>query len=480
MSDFNEILALDAIGQGEMIRSGEVTALELVDAAISNIEELNPTLNAVVIPMFDEARAVAQQPLPEGPLSGVPFLLKNMVAEYAGTPYTASSSVMSGNVSQEDSEIVRRYKRAGLVTLGKTNAPLFAYGPATEPGLYGPTLNPWNTELSCGGSSGGSGAAVAAGFVAMAHGNDGGGSIRIPASCCGLVGMKPTRGRNPLGPQHGEVWGGLIAEHVMTRSVRDTAAALDVTAGPDLGAPYWAAPDSQTYLSATREEPRRLRIGFTDRTYSGDDIHPDSRAAVHATARLCAELGHSVEQVTLPIDGDALFRGFTALLAASASAVLLDLSRRAGRQFDESDFEPLFWGLALVGGRMSAADYIVTQQDLHKICLAIGRFHQGYDVLITPTLGTPPPRIGEFAMESGGDPIAIRQRMWAFAPFAQLQNVTGQPAISLPLHWNGDGLPIGSHFVGRYGDEITLLRLAAQLEAANDWHDRWPPLPFRR
>lgn len=474
MNDLRDILALDGVGQGEAISRGEVSPSDLVEAVIANIEAVDPELNSVVIPMFDEARRTAKQPLPSGPLAGVPFLLKNIVAEYRGSLYTASSPTLAGYVSDTDSELVRRYRAGGLVVAGKTNTPQFAVGPTTEPLMYGATRNPWDTGRSAGGSSGGSAAAVAAGLVALAHGNDGGGSIRIPASCCGLVGLKPTRGRNPLGPKYGEVWGGLIAEHVLSRSVRDTAAALDLTAGPDAGAPYWAAPDSQTYLEATKQNPDRLRIGFTDRTYSGEAIDPECRDSVRETARWCEQLGHDVEEVTLPIDGDLLFRNFTAVLAASASTVLRDMRRRTEERLDESHFEPLFWGLANVGDRMTAAEYMLTWQELHALGRQVGEFHSRYDVLLTPTLGKPPVPLGTFAMEPWGDPFAMRQQMWSFAPFTQLQNVTGQPAISLPLHLSSSGLPLGSHFVGRYGDELTLLRLAAQLEGAHSWAGRRP------
>lgn len=480
MSTFNDILTQDATSQADAIRRGEVTALELTEAAISNIEALDPHLNSVVITMFEQAVEAAEGPLSDGPFAGVPFLMKNMVAEYAGTPYTASAPAMANNISTTDSEIVKRYKSAGFVTLGKTNTPQFAIGPATEPSMYGPTHNPWDPDLSCGGSSGGSAAAVAAGFTAVAHGNDGGGSIRIPSSCCGLVGLKPTRGRNPVGPRYSEVWGGLVCDHVLTRSVRDSAAVLDATAGPEHGSPYWAGPDQQTYLSATTEVPNRLRIGFVDRTYSNAPIHDDNRAAVHSVAQWCENLGHQVELVTLPIDGEFLFNKFTTLLAACSAMSLNDLDRSVDTTLEKSQFDPLFWGMAEVGNRLSAADYMLAKEDLHSVTRAMSVFHDDYDVLLTPTLGLPGATLGEFAMTAGDDPIDVRRRMGEFAPFPQLQNVTGQPAISLPLIWNDGGLPIGTQFVSRYGDELTLLSLATQLEQTHGWHDRWPSISIKQ
>lgn len=474
--NLNDVLALDGLGQAELIRSKEITPLELIDAVVEKIERLNPKLNAIVIHMFEIARKTAQKEIPKGPFKGVPFLLKDLVAEYEGTPYTGGSAFLKGYISPQDTELVRRYKQAGLITLGKTNSPELGIGSVTQPRLYGPSRNPWDPSKTSGGSSGGSGSAVAAGFVAIAHGNDGGGSIRIPASCCGVVGLKPTRGRNPLGPYYGELWGGLAAEHVLTRSVRDSAAMLDVTSGPDIGDPYWAPPVEQSFSQAIKQSPGRLRIAFTDQTYSGTKIHPDCRSAVRDVAKLCEELGHHVEEASPKVNGSFLFEKFTKVLCVVAAGGLRDFTRITGRQPMKEDIEPLAWGLAKIGEEISAAEYFETVQDLHKLSREVANFHETYDLFLTPTLGLPPVPIGSYLMKDNDDPIEIRRQMSNFSPFTTLQNVTGQPAISLPLNWNNKGLPIGTQFVGRFGDEVTLFRIAAQLEEARPWKDRWPKI----
>src|SRR3990172_4055986 len=288
----DELAFLDATAQADLVRRKQVKPIELVDAAIERIERLNPSLNAVVTPMYDIARGAAAGSLPDGPFSGVPFLLKDLSAAYAGVRLTSGSVFLKDYVPGYDSEMVARYKRAGLVTVGKTNTPEFGLVPTTESALLGPARNPWDTERSTGGSSGGSAAAVAAGLVPAAHGGDGGGSIRIPASCCGIVGLKPTRGRNPLGPEVGDVLNGLVVQHVDRKSVRDCAAVLDATAGPDIGDPYWATPPERPFLQEVGADTGRLRIAFTTQAPTGTPIHPDCVAAVKEAAALCAELGH--------------------------------------------------------------------------------------------------------------------------------------------------------------------------------------------
>ncbi|MGD9990392.1 MAG: amidase [Dehalococcoidia bacterium] len=472
------VAEMDAVGQAELIRRGEVSPEELARVAIDNIEALNPRINAVIHRMFDEgletARRLHTEGAPTGPLHGVPFLLKDLLAEYAGQPYRAGSRFLDGNVSTQDAELTVRYKAAGLVTLGKTNLPEMAVGPATEPALFGATRNPWNLEFSTGGSSGGAAAAVAAGLVPLAHANDGGGSIRIPASCCGLVGLKPSRGRNPLGPRYGQVWGGLVAEHVVSRSVRDSAAALDATHGPDTGAPYWFPDPPTTYLEATGRLERRLRIAFTEHTYGGNDIHDECRAAVRHAAALCESLGHTVVESRPRIDEDALFDNFTRMLAVAVAATVRDVARIKGRAPRQGEVEPLVWLMAQRGEKISGGEYLTAVQDLHLLSRTVAQFHEDFDVLLTPTLGQPPVRLGSFVTEPGGDPFETRRRMWSFAPFPQLQNATGQPAISLPLHWTPDGLPVGVQAVARLGEEHTLLGLAGQLEAVAPWAHRWP------
>ncbi|GEL21234.1 amidase [Pseudonocardia sulfidoxydans NBRC 16205] len=474
------LIELDAVGQAELVRRGDVTPEELVRSAMSTIERLNPRINAVIHRMFDEglaaARTASTAGAAAGPLHGVPFLLKDLLAEYAGSPYRAGSRFLDGNVSTQDAELTRRYKAAGLIILGKTNLPELAVGPATEPKLFGATRNPWNLHITTGGSSGGAAAAVAAGLVPLAHANDGGGSIRIPASCCGLVGLKPSRGRNPLGPRYGQVWGGLVSEHVVSRSVRDSAAALDATHGPDVGAPYWFENPPTTYLDATARLKRPLSIAFTEHTYGGNDIHEECRSAVRRAAALCESLGHKVVEARPPIDEDMLFDNFTRMLAVAVAAGLRDVARIKGREPREDEIEPLVWLMARRGEKISGGEYLTAAQDLQAMSRQVAQFHEEFDVMLTPTLGQPPVPIGSFVTQPDADPFETRRRMWSFAPFPQLQNATGQPAVSLPLHWTSDGLPVGVQAVARLGEEHVLFGLAGQLEAEAPWSHRWPPV----
>lgn len=471
----DELSFLDAIAQAELVRRKEVKAIELVDAAIERIERLNPILNAVVTPMFDLARQAAAGQLPDGPFAGVPFLLKDFLAEYAGVRFTEGTAFLKEYVPDQDSELVRRYKRAGLIVVGKTNTPELAIGPTTEPRLFGPTRNPWDTARTPGGSSGGSAAAVAAGLVAMAHGNDAGGSIRIPASCCGVFGLKPTRARNSLGPHYGDVFSGLVAEHALTRSVRDSAALLDATSGSDLGDPYWVPSPERPFLEEVGANPGRLRIAFTDRTPLGTRPHLDCVEAVRDAATLCAELGHEVAEAAPAIDGELLWRGFTTVLSAGFAWGIEDWGRRTGRTPTAEFFEPFVWTFTRRGRELSAPEYLLLIQDLQRISRDVARFFRDYDIWLTPTLGEPPVPLGTFSF-TGGDPFEVRRRMATFSPFTYLANVTGQPAMSVPLFWNAEGLPVGTHFIGRFGAEATLFRLAAQLETARSWAGRRPPV----
>ena len=472
----NDIALLDATAQADLVRRKQVKPIELVDAAIERIERLNPALNAVITPMYEEARKAASGPPPDGPFAGVPFLLKDLGAEYAGVRMAEGSSFLSDYVSDHDTELVARYKRAGLIILGKTNAPEFGLLPTTEPRLFGPTHNPWDTGRTPGGSSGGSAAAVAAGIVPMAHGGDGGGSIRIPASCCGLVGLKPTRARNPLGPDLGEDWSGLVVQHALTRSVRDSAALLDATSGPDLGDPYWAPPPERPFLEEVGADPGKLRIAFTAQAPAGTPVHSDCVAAVKDAAALCADLGHDVVEASLTIPPEKLTQAVISVIAGSGAAATIDgWARRLGRTPAPEHFEPFTWGLYQLGRLQKASDYVLGIQDLHRLSRDIARFFVDHDVWLTPTLGEPPLPLGSFDA-TPENPLQPYTRAPAFVPFTPICNVTGQPAVSLPLYWNDDGLPIGAHFVGRFGDEAILFRLAAQLEQARPWADRRPPV----
>ncbi len=469
-----ELTRLDATALAELVRTKRTSAQELVEAAIARVERLNPALNAVVTPMFDAARAAVAQGLPAGPFTGVPFLVKDLLADCAGVRLTEGSAFLAGHVATADSELTRRYRRAGLVVIGRTNTPEFGILPTTEPRLFGPTRNPWDPTRTPGGSSGGSAAAVAAGLVPMAHGNDGGGSIRIPASCCGLFGLKPTRGRNPLGPHYGDLMSGLVAEHALTRSVRDSAALLDATAGPAPGDPYCAPPPARPYREEVGVAPGALRIGFARAAPTGAPVHEDCVQAVEDAARLCSSLGHHVEEASPDAGGEDLTQQFIRLWSAGAAWIVEDWARRTGRAPAEEHLEPLTWGLYQMGKQCSAPDYLLALQDLQRVSRAVAQFFDRYDVWLTPTLAEPPPPLGAFDPEPD-NPMQGLFRAAAFVPFTPICNITGQPAMSLPLHWSAAGLPIGVHVVGRFGDEATLFRLAAQLETARPWADRRPP-----
>ncbi len=470
----DELAAMDATAQAALVRSREATALELVEAAIERIEQGNEALNAVITPMYDLAMTEAENAPADGPFAGVPFLLKDLVAAYAGVRLAGGTAFLDDFVPDRDTEIVRRYKRAGLVCLGKTNTPELGILPTTEPTRFGPTRNPWDLTRTAGGSSGGAAAAVAAGFVPVAHRNDGGGSIRIPASCCGLFGLKPTRARNPLGPYVGDVMNGLVAEHVLTRSVRDSAAVLDATCGPEPGDPYWAPPRERPFVDEVGADPGRLRIALTTGSHTGAPIHPDCLTAVEEAARLCEELGHEVVEAGPTIEGEMMAEAFLAVFGAGVAWQIDSIARLTGRTPSPDSFEPLTWALYEMARMTTASDYLLAVQWLQIVSRDVGRFFTNYDVWLTPTLAEPPVPLGTFDAQPD-DPFAPIARAVAFVPFTPICNATGQPAMSVPLFWNADALPVGTHFVGRFGDEATLFRLAAQLEAARPWASRRPP-----
>jgi amidase len=468
-----ELVSLDCVAQAERVRSGEVSARELVEAAIGRIDELNPTVNAIATTMYDAAIRDAGAP-GDGRLAGVPIVLKDLLATVAGVRQTEGSVLLRDYVAPRDSELVARLRRGGLIPLAKTTTPEFGNASTVESELFGACRNPWDLGRVAGGSSGGSAAAVAAGMVAAAHGNDGGGSIRIPASCCGLVGLKPTRGRNPLGAEYGDVYGGFFAEHVITRSVRDCAAFLDLLSGPQAGDPYAAPPAPRSFEEALAQPPARLRIGFSVEPPNGGDVHPHCVGAVTDAATLCAALGHDVEPAAPQFDAAALDEEFFAVWV-DGNAWMLELAvRRAGRRPGDGEIEPLTRALAAAGRERSAGDHLRTRQRLQQIARDIATFYERYDVWLTPTLAEPPVPLGTFA-QPPEEPLKAFERDGEFSPFAPIANVTGQPAISLPLVWSDEGLPIGVHFSGRFGDEGTLLRLAAQLEEARPWAARRPP-----
>ena len=471
-----DLMDLDAIAQAELVKRKEVTALDLVEAAIDRIERLNPQVNAVVLRTYERAREAALVPVGDGPLAGVPYLLKDLVVEEAGVPLREGSAFLADYLPAVDSELVGRLKRAGLILLGRTNTPEMGLGPTTEPRLYGPARNPWDLTRTTGGSSGGAGAAVACRMVAAAHGNDAGGSIRIPAACCGVFGLKPTRARVPAGPHYGELLGSLAVEHALTRSVRDSAALLDAVAGPDSGDPYWAPPPARPFREEVGRPPGRLRIAFSTRTLLGSPVHPDCVAAVQDAARLCETLGHVVTEEAPAVDGEPFWLAFTTVLSAAFAWAIDDWSRRIGRAAAPEHFEPFLWALAERGRAFSSAAFLLAQQDMHRASRGVARFFGDHDVWLTPTLGTPPVALGRLVYRDG-DPFKMRRRIAEFCPFTWVANATGQPAMSVPLHWNAEGLPIGTHWMAPFGAEATLLRLAAELEAARPWTRRPPVSP---
>jgi amidase len=492
---FSDYHRYDALGLAELIRNGEVTAGDVVRAAIDTIERHNPTLNAVIYKMYDRAQARAARKLPDGPLAGVPFLLKDLGLAYRAAPLTNGSRSLQNFIPTFDGTLAVRYEAAGLIILGKTNVPEFGLSPTTEPELHGITSNPWNTDLTAGGSSGGAGAAVASGMVPAAHASDGGGSIRIPSSVNGLFGLKPTRGRTPCGPVFGEAWFGLSAAHAITRSVRDSAALLDATQGPEPGDPYAAPPAARPFLEEVGTPPQPLWVALSLEPLLGDTMEEECRTAVHETGRLLEELGHRVSYVEVPVQRQAWTEAFMTLGAAEAAEVLTETAQLAGKKHpDPADYELLTWILASVGRKLSAEDMAKAMVEIRMAGRAMARFHEEFDVLVTPTLGrtpwphgdlTPSPIERKLLEGLRRAPVGpalltafhqLAKRVLDPIPNTPLFNMTGQPAMSVPLHWTSDGLPVGVQFVARFGDEATLFRLAGQLEAARPWFDRNPPI----
>jgi amidase len=422
-------------------------------------------------------------------------LIKDLLSAYAGEPMRCGSRFLKDYVPDYDSEMVRRNKAAGLITLGKTNTPELGIVSFTEPEIFGSTNNPWDMSRTTGGSSGGSAAAVASGMVPLAGGGDGGGSIRIPSSCCGLFGLKPTRLRTPTGPRLGEIWHGLAVEHVLTRSVRDSAAMLDATSGPDAGAPYFPPSPDRPYLQEVSQDPKKLRIAFTHEPIMGKSIHPDCVEGLNSTVTLLEELGHELVEDAPSVDGKELSMVYLVLNTLDVLADIESYEEILNRKATSSDFETTTWSMALLAKRTKAIDL---EHALRKKQLAgrvMGQFFERYDILLTPTLAEPPVKTGSLQLQGVEAQIlpilcrlnagaliellggldAAAEDLFNFTPFTALFNLTGQPAMSIPLYWNEDGLPIGMHFAGRYADEATLFQLAGQLERAQPWFDKRPP-----
>lgn len=473
MSGFSEYSQYDAVGLAELIRKGDVTADEVLEVALTRMRQVQPELNAVVHEMESEARQALEQGVPDGPFAGVPFMLKDLNILYAGVPTRNGSRFYVDFVPDHDSELVVRYKRAGLVTIAKTNTPEFGLCASTEPVLHGPAPNPWNTSRSGGGSSGGSATAVAAGVLPAAHATDGGGSIRIPASCCGLVGLKTTRGRTPVGPDLGESLNSV--GHVVCRTVRDAAHLLDATAGPELGSPNWTPTAERPFAEAVGADPGRLRIAVSKRIRSDDVLDPACGDGVDATAALLADLGHSVEEADPDIDLDWIAEVWRQIAGVNARTNLARREAALGRPASGDELEPITRLSAEEGRRVGAPDYLRTIQEIHAFGRRLAQFHQNYDILLTPTLAERPVALGVLAMTTE-DIDGYYDRLFRYISFTPQQNLSGQPAITLPLHWSDDGLPVGMQLAARFGEEAVLLSLAGQLEEARPWRHRRPPV----
>ena len=490
----DEYVRHDAMGLSELVRAGDVSPVELIDAALRRIGAQEPRIAALVGLHEDDARAVAGGTLPKSLVTGVPFLVKDLGADVRGWPSTAANAMRRDVARPHDSTLTTRWRRAGLVPLGRTATPEFGILGTTESALYGATRNPWNTDHSVGGSSGGAAAAVAAGYVPVAHATDGGGSIRIPASACGLFGFKPSRGRVPLGPDRFEGWSGLVVAHVVSRSVRDSAAILDLTWASEPGGPPGPAAPERPYLDELDYEPNRLRVAVYYGSMLGHELHPTCRAAVEDAAKLLASLGHEVVEVAPPIERDRYALAYLTAVATGTSMELEAAAAALGRVPYAEDAEPSTWFLHQVASYLSASDLERARQTFAHAARRMAAFHDSYDVLLCATLTQPPARIGAWEV-TGYQKLALSVARLApgrrlvmrileelaatafeRAANTQLFNLTGQPAMSVPLWTSPEGLPIGVQLAGRHGEEATLFRVARQLEEARPWADRRPPL----
>jgi len=494
---FLEYRQFDGVGLAELIKKGEISPIEVLEEAINVTERVNPKINAVITKMYDEAKKTIDSGLPEGPFKGVPIMLKDILQLYRGVRYTLGSKLFRDYVPDIDSEYVKRLKRAGFVIMGKTNVPEFGLMGVTEPEYFGPARNPWNLDYTPGGSSGGSAAAVAAGFVPIATGNDGGGSIRIPSSCCGLFGLKPSRGRTPNGPIEGEVWMGLVVQHVLTRTVRDSALVLDATQGTDVGSPFEIKEPACSYYEEIQSPPKRLKIAFSTDMPLGGILHPACKNAVLETAKILEDLGHIVEEAEPDVNFEELAQTYIVGMFGEVAFFLRRAEQLLGKKVKRGDIEDTTWLIARIGEAVPIWKASWAKFVWDRAARIMGEFHKEYDLYMTPTMSYPPARIGEltpsgfekrvvaliemlrlerlsFVIENF-EKLAYRQL--SKMPFTQLANQTGQPAMSVPLFMTKESnLPIGVQFMARFGDEVTLLKLAAQLEKAKPWFDRTPKI----
>jgi len=465
----------DAVALAGLVRRGEVSSSELVEAAIALIERHNPALNAVTQRTDDFARAAIAAGLPNGPFRGVPFMLKDLFENLMGVPSNNGSALFKGWLPPYESTLVRKARDAGLVIAGKTSSPEFGLMPTTEPRAFGPCRNPWNLTHSTGGSSGGSAAAVAAGIVPAATASDGGGSIRIPASCCGLFGLKPSRGRFGSGPVEPEGWNGLATSGVVSRTVRDSAALIDALEGGDPGEPYAAPAKVRLFAREVGRDPGRLRIAVSRGTASATTVHPDCLAALEDAATLLASLGHEVVEAEPALDLDAFERLFWTLVGANTAADLIELQGAFGRTLGDNDLERWTFNVAEISRGLTAGEFMLAFRNLWRMHRPMGDFLARHDVMLTPTLGAPPPLLGVLDTSLEDRDLLLR-RVGDFIPYTPLANAFGHPAATVPLWWNAAGLPIGVMIQARLGADDLLIRLAAQLEAARPWADRHPPI----
>ncbi len=488
-----EYVTWDAIKIAQLIKNKEISPEEILEEAISRAEKINPNINAIICPLYDHAKKDIKNLDITFPLAGVPFLLKDLLSHLKGTPLTSGSRILKDFVSPFDSEVVKRYKSAGLVIMGKTNTPELGLMGTTEPDLFGPTQNPWNPKHIAGGSSGGSAAAVAARIVPIAGGGDGGGSLRIPASCCGVFGFKPSRGRVPTGPEFGEIWEGAVVEHVLTISVRDSALVLDLISGPDRGAMYWLSPDKESFLSQSQKDPPPLKIGICIKSPLDGRVDEECQKAVRNTANLLEEMGHKVEEVSLPYNGHLMAECYFTLYFGQVKALLLHAQHQLNKKIDKNLLEIETWMFNILGEKISAGEYAFYLMRWNELCREMAKFYERFDILLTPTIATEPPLLGTLRTSGMEKNILslIRKLNLTFLlnptqvknisikrlevmPFTQIANITGQPAMSLPLHWTKKGLPCGVQFMGEIGKDGLLLSLAGQIERAKSWHNRIP------
>ncbi|MCG6878420.1 MAG: amidase [Deltaproteobacteria bacterium] len=499
MTSFPDYDQYDGIGLAKLVKNGNISSLEICEEAIRRAENLNPKLNAIITTMYDFAREDAKRPNKDARFGGVPFLLKDVHHALKGFTMSSGSELLRNYVPGYDAEIVSRFKKAGLIILGKTNTPEFKLSYVTEPKSFGPTRNPWNLDYSCGGSSGGSASAVASGIVPFASATDEGGSIRVPASYCGLFGLKPSRGRNPIGPDFDEEWDGMSHSHVVSRSVRDSAAILDAVSGFEYGAPYGIVEKERPFIEEVNTEPGRLKIAFHMKPAYGKNVNPECRKAVEQTCTLLENLGHVVEEAAPDYREEAVALNWWIILIGNEAALVDRLIQEYGMSMVRNNLELPNIALYSIGKELKVLDFVKAKRSWRQLGVVMDRMLNTYDMVLTPTLGEPPVAVGSqqpnnkdrFSMKLissfvGKLILSSRNRTYSILeeltqntmkeqmPFTLIANITGQPAMSVPLYWSKDGLPCGVQFIGRYGGEAKLLRLAGQLEKAQPWSGRKP------